>query len=293
MMDVVTPLKISAFTQGLNMVLDPVLMFGCPALGIPALGVGGVAMATSISELASFFVYLFLLFRKRLVSAASLLRPPTAASLRHLLAGAGAVQMRALTLNLAFIFVTRTTLALDATGTSAAAHTVTTQLWYLGGIFLMSLSSITSALVPQWLNRKGNGGLAAAKRIADRLLMWGFALGIVLGFAQLLSLPLLNLFTEIVEVRQAAVVPSIIGAFLQVINGVVFCGEGIMVGHQAFGRPPSRTPPASRQPQHPSLLPDLPSASAVTNPSLDGESLRLGLLFSGPHSRADGLTTTA
>ena len=236
MMDVVTPLKIAAFSQGLNMLLDPLLMFGCPAIGVPALGVGGVAMATSISEICSFFIYIFLLFRKNIISAAALLRPPTPASLRHLMAGAGAVQMRALTVNLTFVFVTRTTLALDSTGTSAAAHTVTTQLWYLGGIFLMALSSITSALVPQWLNRKDRGGLAAAKRVADRLLLWGLALGIALGCVQLLSLPLLNLFTELPEVRQAAVVPSIIGAALQLINGVVFCGEGIMTGHQAFGR---------------------------------------------------------
>jgi len=54
-------------------------------------------------------------------------------------------------------------------------------------------------------------------------------------------------------------------------------------------RPLTSLSHAARQPQHPSLRPDLPSASAVANPSLDGESLRLGLLFSGPHSRADGL----
>ena len=54
-------------------------------------------------------------------------------------------------------------------------------------------------------------------------------------------------------------------------------------------RPLTSLSHAARQPQHPSLRPDLPSASAVASPSLDGESLRLGLLFSGPHSRADGL----
>ena len=54
-------------------------------------------------------------------------------------------------------------------------------------------------------------------------------------------------------------------------------------------RPLTSLSHAARQPQHPGLRPDLPSASAVANPSLDGEPLRLGLLFSGPHSRADGL----
>ena len=35
--------------------------------------------------------------------------------------------------------------------------------------------------------------------------------------------------------RAAAVVPSVIGAFLQLINGVTFIGEGVMVGTGSFG----------------------------------------------------------
>lgn len=47
---------------------------------------------------------------------------------------------------------------------------------------------------------------------------------------------MLGLFTPLPEVRRAARLPSVIGAALQLINGVVFVGEGIMVASGAFGR---------------------------------------------------------
>ena len=49
--------------------------------------------------------------------------------------------------------------------------------------------------------------------------------GIALGFAQLGALPLLSLFSPLADVQAAARVPSIVGAILQSINGMVFVGE--------------------------------------------------------------------
>ena len=42
--------------------------------------------------------------------------------------------MRAVALNIAFLAVTRTTQQLDSSGTAAAAHAITVQLWQLGGV---------------------------------------------------------------------------------------------------------------------------------------------------------------
>lgn len=243
-MDVTTPLKISLFTQTLNAVLDPLLIFGLPSIGLPALGVGGAAMATSIAEVASVCIYLRLMLGRKLLSLSDLFRMPKVASLRAMMAGGTAVQLRSLALNLTFICVTRATLAMDATGTSAAAHTLTIQMWQLGGIALLALSSIASALVPKRLNEAG-GGQLAAKVVADRLLWWGLLSGSALGVLQMLGLPLLKVFTSLPDVQSAAMIPSIIGASLQLISGVVFCGEGIMQGHQAFGRLALNTAAAS------------------------------------------------
>ncbi|KAK3288454.1 hypothetical protein CYMTET_4071 [Cymbomonas tetramitiformis] len=107
----------------------------------------------------------------------------------------------------------------------------------LGGVFLLAMSTVAAIMVPQALNRpkEEGGGKLAAKKTADRLIGWGLILGICFGGLQLACLPLLNFFSPLPEVQEAAVLPSIIGAVLQIINGVVFIAEGIMQGHQEFG----------------------------------------------------------
>lgn len=61
--DTITPMLVLLFGAALNTILDPILMFG---LGkIPALGISGAALATTISRLITAFISLFLLFRKK------------------------------------------------------------------------------------------------------------------------------------------------------------------------------------------------------------------------------------
>ena len=59
-------------------------------------------------------------------------------------------------------------------------------------------------------------------------------MGATLGILQVACLPLLNVFSPLPEVQSAARLPSIIAAALQLINGVVFIGEGIQQGNQYF-----------------------------------------------------------
>ena len=85
----------------------------------------------------------------------------------------------------------------------------------------------------------GEQALAAkrsARGLANRLLAWGLLAGIALGFAQLAAVPLLGALSPLEDVQRAARVPSIIGALLQSINGLVFVGEGIMQGTGSFLR---------------------------------------------------------
>lgn len=102
------------------------------------------------------------------------------------------------------------------------------------------MSTVGSIVVPSEVARSRRAGKVgaeayrSAKVIADRMLIWGGLLGVALGLMQLLCLPLLNSFSPLKEVQQAARLPSIIGAILQTINGVVFVGEGIQQGNQAF-----------------------------------------------------------
>ena len=57
-----TPMRVMAVSVGLNVVLDPVLIFGVPALGIPELGVEGAALATLIARAVATVIGLYVLF---------------------------------------------------------------------------------------------------------------------------------------------------------------------------------------------------------------------------------------
>lgn len=62
--DTRTPMYISAFSVGLNIILDPILIFGIDST-IPALGVTGAAIATFISRTIGGLLVLYLLFRSK------------------------------------------------------------------------------------------------------------------------------------------------------------------------------------------------------------------------------------
>lgn len=232
-MDMQTPVKISLISNLINAILDPFLIFNA------GMGVAGAAAATCVSEIVAFSLYARQLIKKKMFKVEKMFKPPSLQALKPLLLGGLGVQMRAVAFNIAILAVTRTTQALDTSGTAAAAHAVTLQLWQLGGIFLLALSTVATIIVPSEAAKakKENrvDGLSSAKFAADRLLSWGAFLGVVLAGVQLLSLPLLAVFSPLPEVQRAARLPSMIGAVLQIINGVVFVGEGIQSGNQYFG----------------------------------------------------------
>lgn len=231
-MDVVTPLKIAIVSNLINLILDPLLIFKF------GLGVSGAAVATCVAEFISFLSYGKKLLEKQMLNANRLINIPSFEALKPLLFGGLSVQLRAVAMNIAFLAVTRTTQALDTTGITASAHAITVQFWQLGGIFLLAMSTVASIIVPtehakaKALNTPE--ALWNSRRVANRLLAWGVLLGIFLAFGQLLCLPLLKVFTPVKEVQDAARLPAIIGAGLQILNGVLFIGEGIQQGNQYF-----------------------------------------------------------
>ena len=73
------------------------------------------------------------------------------------------------------------------------------------------LQSVATILTSVELGKKDTTP-EAARAVAVRVLSWGWLMGGALGVLQLLGLPLLHLFTPLPAVRQAAVLPSLIGA---------------------------------------------------------------------------------
>jgi len=230
-LDTSTPLKISATSNIFNAILDPILMFTL------AMGVPGAALATLGAEIISASSFFVLMLKCKMIRWSKLLRLPSWSQLKPLLEGGAALQLRNVSLNLTFLAVARVTQSLDDTGVAAAAHALAIQVFQLGGVVLLALSVVAQTVVPNELiekvdatTGKRTGGKRAAKNVVNRLMSWGFILGVGLGALQLLLLPVLRKSSPLEEVRQAAVIPSILGSVYQIMNGLVFIGEGVMVG---------------------------------------------------------------
>eukprot|EP00466_Bigelowiella_natans_P004971 jgi/Bigna1/81151/fgenesh1_pg.77_\ len=258
-MDTTTPLLISVFANLLNCILDPILMFTFN------MGLRGAALATVIAEFASAFVFMTLMIRQKMVRLSKIFRVPEWASLKPLVAGGAAIQMRSLMMNLALLSATRTANGMDSNGVSAAAYQLTVIFWQLGATVMLALSTTASVMVSSQLGKGGSssssssssGGeekegekkkstnagdsklaaynvSAAARDTADRMLGWGLTSGLIFGIAQLLSMPLIGKFSSIEAVNEAARSAAALVALSQFLNGLTFTGEGIMQGLSCF-----------------------------------------------------------
>ena len=244
LLNTVTPLKVSLTTNLLNLVLDPLAIFGLGKFGIKApvgsifgricsgLGASGAAAATSISELTSSLIYLRLLLRRKLIKCSELFKPPSMASMLPLIQGGLAMLLRQLTLNVAFVSAARRAQAMDPSGVTGAAYGITMQIYSLGVVAHLGVQGTAAALVP---SSRAMGGDDAAREVADRIFGWGTMLGVILALVQWFALPMITpLFSPLEEVREAVKGPAAISSFIHLVNGLVFAGEGTMLGLSQF-----------------------------------------------------------
>jgi MATE family multidrug resistance protein len=234
-MDTLTPVKISLSANALNAVLDPILIFTMK------MGVPGAALATLAAEISSAAFYLKILKKRKMIQFAKIFRLPKWKQLEPLLRGGAALQLRNIALNLTFLAVARVVQSIDQSGVSAAAHAISIQTFQVGGIVLLALSTVAQTVVPNDLVprfdaklNKQVGGIDYAKATINRLMSWGFVLGIVLGAIQLALLPVIQSSTPLQQVRDAARLPCVLASVFQIMNGLVFIGEGVMVGTGSF-----------------------------------------------------------
>jgi putative MATE family efflux protein len=230
-LDTVTPVKITMLANLFHVILDPIFIF---TLGM---GVPGAAMATLASELVAALAYMTILRKRNMIRFGKIFKLPQWAKLQPLLRGGAALQLRNIALNLTFLAVTRVVQSIDQSGVAAAAHAISIQTFQVGGIVLLALSVVAQTVVPNDLIprydktlQKQVGGKEYAKATVDRLMSWGLILGTILGGMQLLLLPIIRRSSPLQEVRDAARLPCILASVFQVMNGLVFIGEGVMVG---------------------------------------------------------------
>lgn len=245
MLNTVTPLKVTLTTNFINMVLDPLFIFGIgrgasstaqSSFILSSLqrgfGAAGAAAATSVSETISSLIYVKLLIRRKLVKLTRLLKPPSLKALIPLIQGGLAILLRQAILNVAFVCAARRAQALDPTGVSAAAYGITMQIYSLGVVAHLGIQATAASMVS---SARAMGGDSAGRETADRIFGYGCLLGLVLAVGQYFLLPTITpLFSPLPEVIEAVKGPAAISSFIHLANGLVFAGEGALLGLGSF-----------------------------------------------------------
>jgi MATE family multidrug resistance protein len=219
-----TPLMVTLGLNAVNLVLDPILIFGLDW------GVAGAAWATVVAQWfgAAWFLGLFF-WTRRTELAIGFGRPQRGAI--GSLAGAG----KALILRNASLLaaLTAATFVAARIGTAAvAAHQIAMQLWIFLALVIDAFAIAGQAIVGKEL---GADNPAVARAVSNRLLALGVSFGVLLALVLALVSPWLgSWFTsdEAVLAAFASILPILI--VMQPINGVVFVWDGIAIGAAAF-----------------------------------------------------------
>jgi len=103
-------------------------------------------------------------------------------------------------------------------------------------VVMLAIQATGATLVPSALAAGGEEGTDAARNVADRLIGWATLIAASMAALQALCMPMLvPLFSTLPEVQKAVYRPALVSALVQLTNGPLFAGEGILMGVGAFG----------------------------------------------------------
>jgi len=234
LLNTVTPLKVSLVSNTLNLIADPLLIFGLSMTGVASngMGVAGAALATTGSELVGGLIYLKLLLQRKLLKMSHLLKAPRWMDIKPLIQGGLAVLAHQALLNTAFVTATRRAQSMDPSGVSGAAYGIAMQIFGVGLVAHIAIETTAAALVS---SAQVSSGKDSARNVANRIFSWSSLVGCLLAGIQVALLPkLIPMFSNLPEVQQAVKGPAIISAFIHILNGPVYAGEGTMLGLGRF-----------------------------------------------------------
>ncbi len=220
--DTRTPLYVTLGLNAVNLVLDPIFIFGFGA------GLVGAAWATVVAQWAGALAFLALLWlgRKRLGIAVG---RPGREELRTLLGAGRPLVIR--TLALLGTLTLATAVAARIGTVAVAAYQVLAQLWLFLALVVDALAIAAQAMIGKSVGAES----ADARAIANRLLVLGLGIGFALAAVMALAAPWLSqLFTD-----DPAVVAAIRSAYpfvvvMQPLNAIVFVWDGIVIGAADF-----------------------------------------------------------
>lgn len=221
--DMKTPLWIALGINFTNILLDYALIFGWAFL--PALGVGGAAMASSLSQWLGACWMLWEIRRKigltrdiRLRDGIKLMRVG-----RDLFIRTG---------SLTLFTLVATRVATQMGAEAGAAHQVIRQFWFFTALILEAFATTAQSLIGYFY---GSGQMRDAKRVALSTTAWSLATGILLMILMLLATPLVA--ENMVPDGASAVFAAawLVAALSQPLNALAFITDGIHWGTSDYG----------------------------------------------------------
>ena len=167
--DMRTPLVVSVAVNGLNIVLDALLIFGWGP--VPALGIDGAAWASTASQwLGAIWVTSVTLNRLGVTRTFAL------AQVWDLMCIGGNLFVRTGLLTLFLVLITRAaTLAGPASG---AAHQAIRQMWVFSALLMDAYAVAGQSLIGYFI---GNGRMQQTRRVALYVCGWSFGTGLILA----------------------------------------------------------------------------------------------------------------
>lgn len=221
--DTKTPFVVVLGVNGINLVLDPILIF------VLDWGLEGAGIATVFAQWVGAFWFLRLIVKRQMARRPRHLSESLPA-LMVLGRNGGLLMIRTAFLLAAFTFAASTATRLGVV--EIAAHQLVAQLFLLSAMLADALEVAAQALVA---DETGRGDATAIEHLTRRLLGWGALVGLVLlvfvGFGRYG----LRFLTSDDAVGDLAVQAGGVAALLEPVAALVFVADGIFVGLLAIG----------------------------------------------------------
>lgn len=212
-------LRLVLLAQAVNLVAEVVLVYGLH------LDLDGSALGTVIAQLVMATATVVLVARAAGRSGAS--RRPDPAALRRMASFGGLLLVRSVSLAGSYLLLAA--LAARISDPAVGAHQIANNLLWLGALALDALAIAAQVIIAGALGTRDRAG---ARRAARRLTWISGACGIAIGGALLLAGPQLvtSIFSDDPAVARAAgeLWPWLCA--IQVVGGVVFALDGILIG---------------------------------------------------------------
>ena len=220
--DTRTPMFISLGFSLVNVILDPVLIYGF------GWGLAGAGFASVIAQSAGGAVFTYLFFSGR-TGLMIHWTAPRWGDMRELISAGSALLVRTLVLVTTFTVATASAARLGVT--EVAAHQVAVQIWIFLSLVVDSIAIAAQNLVASRLENDRQ----AARRLSNRMLMWGFSWGVLMAAVfWVLRNTLPGWFTPDPSVIAVATSLMPFVAVSQPLNSLVFVFDGIMIGASDF-----------------------------------------------------------